>query len=341
MTVEHRGLAVSRRRFVHSASVAGLGLLAGCGRWPGQAREPDRVPRLGWLTGPSEATTNFEAFQQGLREYGYVPGQNVSIEARTVEGTDTEALRATIAALVRLPVDLIVVGSGLPAARAARDVTTTIPVVLTVGGDPVEGGVVASLARPGGNVTGLTAISYQLSGKRLELLVQAAPGVGRVGVLWNAASRGKAREWQETAAAAQRLGIRLQSIEVRGPEDFESALDTATRERPQALVVLHDGITAAARPRILDFAMGAHLPAMYEFRDWTEAGGLMNYAPNRADMARRAAYYVDRILKGTKPADLPVEQPREFDFVINLRTAQALGLAIPPHVLLQATEVIQ
>jgi putative tryptophan/tyrosine transport system substrate-binding protein len=333
--------ALSRRQFVQGAGLAGLGLLAGCGRLPGQVREPDRVPRLGWLTGPSEATTNFEAFQEGLREYGHVPGQNISIEAHSVEGTDTDGLRATIAAPVRLPVDIIVVGSGLPAVRAARDVTNTTPVVVTVGGDPVEAGLVASLARPGGNITGLTAISYQLSGKRLELLAQAVPGIGRVGVLWNAASRGKAREWQETAAAAQSLGIQLQSLEVRGPEDFERAFDAATQERAEALVVLHEGVTVAARPRIVDSAARTHLPAIYEFRDWTEAGGLMNYAPNRAVMARRAAYYVNRILKGAKPADLPIEQPREFDFVINLKTAQALGLAIPQHVLLQATEIIQ
>ena len=331
----------SRRQVVQGVGVAGLGLLAGCGRWLGQPREPARVPRLGWLTGQSEDNRNFEAFQAGLREYGHVPGENISIEVRSVEGTDADGLRATFAAWVRLPVDIIVVGSGLPAARAAKEATDTIPIILSIGADVVEAGMVASLGRPGGNVTGLTAISQQLSAKRLELLAQAVPGVARVGVLWNTTSLGKAREWQETAAAAQGLGIRVQGLEVRGAEDFESAFAAALQERAEALVVLHDGVTGAARLRILDFAARTYLPAMYEFRDWTEAGGLMNYAPNRAAMARRAAYYVDRILKGARPADLPVEQPREFEFVINLQTAQTLGLTIPPHVLFQATEAIQ
>jgi putative tryptophan/tyrosine transport system substrate-binding protein len=219
--------------------------------------------------------------------------------------------------------------------------TDTIPIILAVGGDPVAAELVASLAHPGGYVTGVTAISHHLGAKRLDLLVQAVPGVGRVGVLWNVSNESKVREWQETAAAAHSLGIRLQSLEVHGPADLESILEAATRERPEALVVLHDGVTFTARTRIVDFAARTHLPAMYEIREWTEAGGLMNYAPNRPTMARRAAYYVDRILKGAKPADLPVEQPREFDFVINRKTAQALGLTIPEHVLLQATEVIQ
>jgi putative tryptophan/tyrosine transport system substrate-binding protein len=331
---------LSRRRFAVGAGAAGLGLLAGCGRLPWQAREPDRVPRLAWLTSPTEANSDFEAFQEGLREYGYIPGQNITVETRGVAGNDAESLRATFAALVRLPVDVIVVGSGLPAVRAAMDATATIPIILAVGGDPVEAGVVASLARPGGNVTGLTAISYQLSGKRLELLAQTVPGVGRVGVLLDAASQSKTREWQETAAAAQSLGIRLQALEVRGPEDFESAFDVMTHERVEALVVLHSSLTSAARPRIVDFAARTHLPAMYEFRDWTEAGGLMNYAPNRAVMARRAAYYVDRVLKGTSPADLPIEQPREFEFVVNMKTARVLGITFPPEIMLQVTEVI-
>jgi putative tryptophan/tyrosine transport system substrate-binding protein len=330
----------TRRQLVQGLGAVGLGLLAGCGQWPGQAREPDRVPRLAWLAGAGRAT-HFEAFQEGLREYGHVPGQTITIEAYSDEERDSEVRRAAVAELVRLPVDVIVVGGGLPTARAARELTDTIPIVLAVGGDPVEAELVASLARPGGNVTGVTAISHHLSAKRLELLVQAVPGVGRVGVLWNASNWAKVREWQETAAAAQSLGIRLQSLEVRGPEDLESALEAATRERPEALVVLHDGVTFTARTRIVDFAARTHLPAMYEFREWTEAGGLMTYAPNRLAMARRAAYYVDRILKGTNPAELPVEQPREFEFVINAKTAQALGLTIPPHVLLQATEVIQ
>jgi putative tryptophan/tyrosine transport system substrate-binding protein len=332
---------LSRRQVVQGVGAVGLGLLAGCGRWPGQAQAPARVPRLGWLGGTAVLISRFEVFQEGLREYGHVPGQNITIEARWDEGNNPEWHRAATAELVRLPVDILVVGGGLQTARAAREATDTIPIILTVGGDPVEAGLVASLGRPGGNITGVTGISYQLSAKRLELLAQAVPGVAQVSVLWNPDNQAKGREWQETITAAQGLGLRLQSLEVRGPEDFESAFDAATRERPEVLVVLHDGVTSRARTRIVDFAARSHLPAMYEFREWTEAGGLMNYAPNRDAMARRAAYYVDRILKGTKPADLPVEQPREFEFVINGKTAQALGLTIPPHVLLQATEVIQ
>jgi putative ABC transport system substrate-binding protein len=333
-------LPVTRRRFVQGAGVAGLGLLAGCGRWPGPAQKPDQIPRLGWLQGDVERPAENDAFQEGLREYGHVPGQTITIETRSGGGNAADR-RAAAAALVRLPVDIIVVDGGIPNARAARETTDTIPIVMAVGGDPVAAELVASLAHPGGNVTGVTAISHQLGAKRLELLVDAVPGVERVGVLWNVSNDTKVREWQETEAAARSLGIQLQSLELHGPEDIESALDAATRERPEALVVLHDGVTFAARTRIVDFAVRAHLPAMYEIREWTEAGGLMNYAPNRPGMARRAAYYVDRILKGTKPADLPVEQPATFDFVINLQTAQALGLTIPQHVLLQATDVIQ
>jgi putative ABC transport system substrate-binding protein len=284
---------------------------------------------------------NFGAFQDRLREYGHAPGQNITIEARIVAGSDTEPLGATIAALVSLPVDLIVLGSGLPAARAAREVTNTTPIVLTVGGDPVEGGL--------GRQPGSAGRPHHRAHDHLLSTQRQAAGAVRAGRSWRWADRRpleRRQSGQGTRVPRDRdrrakSGIQLQPLEVRGPEDFESAFEAATRERPEALIVLHDGVTAAARHRIFEFAARTHLPAMYEFRDWTEAGGLMSYAPNRAEMGRRAAYYVVRIVNGTKPADLLVEQPREFDFVINLRTAQALGLTVPQHVLLQATEAIQ
>jgi putative ABC transport system substrate-binding protein len=297
------------------------------------------VPRIGWLAG-GVSHANVEAFRHGLREHGYVEGQTIAIEYRFA-ADQMDRLPALAAELVDLPVDIIVAGGGVAAGIAAKNATSTIPIVTAAGGDPVEGGLVASLARPGGNVTGVSGISHHLSAKRLELLRDAVPSISRIAVLWNAGFEGEAREWRETQVAAEALGVEAQSLEVRGANDLESAFEAATRERPNGLIVLHDGLTFTHRARIVEFAAKGRLPAMYEFREWTEAGGLMNYAPSRTDMARRAAYYVDRILKGAKPADLPIEQPMRFDFVINLRTAQALGLTLPQSILVQATELIQ
>jgi len=303
-----------------------------------EAQRVAKVHRIGWLSHSPGA--NLEAFRRGLREFGYAEGENVSIESRYAEGRE-ERLPDLAAQLVRLPVDVIVIAAGNPGVHAAKNATSAIPIVMGQSGvDPVEAGLVASLARPGGNVTGLTAISADLSGKRLELLKEAVPTLSRVAVLWNATNPDKARELRETQSAALALGVSLQSLEVRGPDDFERAFDAATQGRAEALITLHDVLTNSQRARIVHFAAQNQLPTMYEFREWADAGGLMAYGPNVRDMFRRAATYVDKILKGAKPADLPVERPIRFELVINLTTARALGLTLPPLLLFQADEVV-
>jgi putative tryptophan/tyrosine transport system substrate-binding protein len=295
------------------------------------------MPRIGYLGGPPIPPYQ-EAFRQGLREHGYVEGQNIVIEWRFTEGSP-EVLADAAAELVHQPVRVIVAQS-TPAALAASRASSTTPIVMSVG-DPVAAGLAASLARPGGNVTGLSNFSPQLAAKRLEWLREAIPSLARVGVAWTPYNPLKAMQWLETESAAQTLSVQLQSLEVGGPEDFESAFAAAVQDRAHALVVFGDNVTASHAPQIVELAAKYRLPTMYEARTFVDAGGLMSYGPNVPGSYRRAAYYVDRILKGAKPADLPVEQPREFEFVINAKTAQALGLTIPQHVLLQATEVIQ
>ena len=231
---------------------------------------------------------------------------------------------------------------GYPTIRAVMDATSTIPIVFPpYGGDPVADGIVASLAQPGGNVTGLISNVREAAGKRLQLLKEVVPGLSRVGVLWNAASAAVVNDWQETQAAAQVLGIRIVSLVIHGPEDLESALQAAAGEAPDALSTLPDAVTLTQRARIIDFAARNRLPAIYARREEADDGGLMAYGPNLRELFRRAATHVDKILKGTKPADLPVERPTTFEFIINLRTARALGLTIPQSILLQATDVIQ
>jgi putative ABC transport system substrate-binding protein len=332
-------MSVSRRRFVQGASLAGLGLLAGCGRLPLPGQQPARVPRIGWF-GNASRGEELRAFRQGLSEVGYVEGQTIVIEERYNEGR-MDPLPELAAELVRLEVDVIVVGAGNPGIRAARDATSTIPIVGLGGVDPVAAGLVASLGRPGGNVTGLAAISQGLSQKRLELLKEAVPAISRVAVLWDSTVPDKAIELNEIPEAALKLGVQIVSLEVREPEDFERVFAAGVQQQADALLVLNSGLPFTHRARIAELAISHHLPSISEFKETAFAGGLMAYGANRFETFRRAGYYVDRILKGAKPADLPVEQPREFEFVINLRTAQALGLTIPPHVLLQATEVIQ
>ena len=333
-------MTVSRRQFVQGVGVAGLGLLAGCGRLPGQAQPQANVPRLGFLATVSP-TPNQDAFFKEFNELGYVDGQNVVIDYRWTEGRD-EQLPTLAAELVRLDVDVIVT-QGTNATLAARSATATIPIVQAVGaGDLVREGVAVSLARPGGNVTGLTEIGPELTAKRLELLKDAVSGLARVAVLRQHPPSGSAvSQFEETQSAAQALGIQLHYLEVRGPDDFEGLLDTAIRERADALFMLVAPIIIEHHVQIATLAVAKRLPAMFDRRGFAVAGGLMAYGPVQADMFRRSAHYVDRILKGVKPADLPIERPREFAFVVNLKTAQALGLTIPQHVLLQATEVIQ
>jgi putative ABC transport system substrate-binding protein len=323
----------------------GLGLLAGCGRWPGQAQpaaQPaPRAARLGFLSGAVEAsyTETLAVFQQALAELGYVGSSSIAIETRFAAGRP-DRLPDLAAELVQIPVELIL-APGTVAVRAAKEATTTIPIVMVRGEDPVGFGLVESLARPGGNVTGLTIMVLQLAGKRLELLKEAFPALSRVGVLWNPAITERVSEFSETEAAARALRVQLVSLEVRQPSDFDAAFDMAISERVDGLLTLDNILTVIHANRVATLAVKSGLPLISQNRELAEAGGLMFYGSSNVAQFRRAAYYVDRILKGAKPAELPVEQPREFDFVINLRTAQALGLTIPQHVLLQATEVIQ
>jgi putative tryptophan/tyrosine transport system substrate-binding protein len=337
--MEHRGSRLSRRQFVVGAGVsaAGFGLLAGCGRLPWQAEPPAKVYRLGFLsTGLLEA--EFEALLQSLHERGYVQGQNIVVEYRTAKLVG-DRLPVLAAELVQLPVDAIV-AAGTPAHLAAARATGTIPIITLVG-DPVGDGLAASLARPGGNVTGLTSLDATLAAKRLELLKETVPRASRIAVLWRASNQSKAAEFRETQTAAQILGLELISLEVGSPEELEPAFAPAHREGADALVVLGDGLTYTRAAQIVALAAQQKLPALYEGKEFVDVGGLMSYGPSLTAAFRRAAYYVDRILKGAKPADLPVEQPMTFEFVINLKTAAALGLTFPNEILLQVTEVIQ
>ena len=329
-------MRATRRQFLRGAGAAGLALLAGCGRLPWQA-QPSQTPRIGYL-GDRTIPVFEEAFRQGLREHGNVEGQNIVIEWRFAEGSP-EGLADLAGELLARRVKVIVAGTTLAALAAGR-ATSSTPIVMA-NGDPVGSGLAASLARPGGNVTGVSNFGGQLAGKRLELLRDVIPGVARVAVLWTPANPLKVAEWTETQSAGGTLGMELQSLEVGRPEELEVAFAAATREEADALVVFGDNLTGGHAPRIVELAARSRLPTIYGVRMFMDAGGLMAYGANIPSLYRRAAYYVDRILKGAKPAELPVEQPREFDFIINLKTAQALGLTIPQHVLLQATEVLQ
>jgi putative ABC transport system substrate-binding protein len=329
-------MRLSRRRFMVGA--AGLGLLAGCGRWPWQAPPAGSVSWIGFVSSGPWDLTMLEAFRQGLHEHGYVEGQHVSIEAHWAEGSE-ERLREWMADLVRRKVDVIV-AAGSPAVAAAMQATTTIPIVMPASVDPVGMGVIASLARPGGNVTGVTE-PPELSGKRLELLKETVPALSRVAVFWHTDTPAHPGMLQATELAAQHLGIQVHAVEARAPDALEGAFDSASSTQAQAVVVLSDGEFFSYRARLADLALKSGLPTMYEWREAVAAGGLLAYGPNRAARYRRAAYYVDRILKGAKPADLPVEQPMTFDFVVNLKTARDLGITFPNEIMLQVTEVIQ
>jgi len=304
------------------------------------AQQPKNVPRIGLLITTSRAaeSTNIEAFHRGLQALGYVEGQNIIMEYRYADGK-LDQLPQFAAELVRLNVAVIVTTGSQPT-RAAQQATQTIPIVMTVVGDPIETGFVASLAQPGGNITGLIQMSGQLNGKRLELLKEAVPELARVAVFDDGTL--KAEQLHETQLASQALGITLQFLEVRDPNpDLDGAFSTATRQRADALLILPGPVLNLHRKRVVDLAAQSRLPAMYFTRAFVEDGGLMSYGPSQPDNWRRAATYVDKILKGTKPADLPVEQPTKFELVINLKTAQALGLTIPPSILFQADEVIR
>ncbi len=305
------------------------------------AQQPAKVPRIGFLhPEPISAHLHLlDAFRQGLRELGYVEGQTIALEVRSAEGK-RERLPALAAELVRLKVDVIVTAA-VPGIQAAKQATKTIPIVIAVVVDPVATGFVASLARPGGNITGLSMMAPEVFGKRLELLKEVVPAVSRIAVLLNPANPAAALSLSETEVAARALGVRLQLLEVRTPEELDGAFGAAARDRAGALIVVPDAMFVTHRTRIVDLAAKSRLPAIYYARDYVEAGGLMAYGANLADLYRRAAYFVDKILKGAKPTDLPVEQPTRFELVINLKTAKALGRTIPRSVLIRADQLIE
>ena len=297
------------------------------------------IHRIGYLNAASRRALEEGAFRQGLRELGYVEGQNLTIEYRVAEGRQ-DRLPTLAAELVGLKVDVILT-VGTISARAAQQVTRTIPIVIAAGDDPVAAGLVASLARPGGNVTGLSFMSPDLGGKRLDLLKAAVPHVSRVAVLFDPAQPSAAPEMRDMEPAARTLGVKLLPLEARRPDDLDAAFRAATTERAHGLITLRGALVVSYQRRILDLAAKARLATMFAHRDYVEAGGLMSYGPSLPDLFRRAATYVDKILKGAKPADLPVEQPTRFELVINMKTAKALGLTIPPLVLLRADQVIE
>jgi len=305
------------------------------------AQQRAKIPRIGYLHGASLSTmaARNEAFQQGLRELGYVEGKNILIEWRYAEGKP-DRLPALAAELVRLKVDIIV-SAGAAVTRAAKEATTTIPIVMTNEADPVGTGVVASLARPGGNITGLSTLSPELSGKQLELLKEVVPRLSSMAVLGTSTNPGYAQTLKEIELAAGALKVKLQYLDVLDPKDVDAAFRAAIKGRAGALLVLPSSVLISQRTQIVDLALKNRLPAIYNRRDYVEDGGLMTYSTSLTDLDRRAATFVDKILKGTKPADIPVEQPIKFEFIVNLKTAKQIGLTIPPNVLVRADKVIR
>jgi putative ABC transport system substrate-binding protein len=310
---------------------------------PAEAQQPKKVPaRIGYLSSnePATESTRFEAIRLALRELGYIEGQNIAFEYRYAEGKPgrNEELAAE---LVRLKVDIIVTAGGDPLMRAAKNATKTIPIVMSGGGaDPVEAGHVESLARPGGNVTGVTLLTRELAGKRLELIKEAVPKLARVAVLYDPA-RPSAIELKEVQRAARALGLTIQPWEVRAADDFEGVFAARSKERPDGLYVIGGVLIRNNEKRTVGLALKSRLPSVYPSREFVDAGGLMSYGADLTDSYKRVAVYVDKILKGTKPADLPVEQPTKFEFVINLKTAKQIGLTIPPDLLARATKIIR
>ncbi len=304
------------------------------------AQQPAKVPRIGFLGGSlSVNAARIEAFRQGLRELGYVEGRNIVIEWRHHEG-NLDRLPALAAELVRLKVDIIIT-SGPPAARAAKEATVTIPIVMTQVGDPVGSGFVASLARPGGNITGLSTLAPELRGKRLEILKETIPKLSRVAVFGTSTFPGNAQSLKEVELAAGAFGVKLQYLDVLSSKDIETAFRAASKGRADAVLVLASPVFSVQRKQIVELAVKNRLPAIYYTAEWVEDGGLMTYGVSFNDLYRRAATYVDKILKGAKPADIPVEQPTKFEFIINLKTAKQIGLTIPPNVLARADKVIK
>jgi putative tryptophan/tyrosine transport system substrate-binding protein len=308
---------------------------------PAQAQQPTKIPHIGFqLDAPaSSATARIEAFRQGLRELGYIEGKNIIIEWRSSEGKIER--RSEIAAeLVRLKVDVIV-SAGPTVTRALKEATSTIPIIMAQDPDPVGSGFVASLARPGGNITGLASLSSENSGKQLELLKEIVPRLSRVAVIGNSTNPGDAQALRETVLAAGSFEVYLRYLDVLDPKDIETVFQAAAKGRADAVLVLGNPILNAHRKQIVDLAIRHRLPVIYSRPEYIESGGLMYYGTSYNDLLRRAASYVDKILKGAKPADLPVEQPKKFEFIVNLKTAKQIGLTIPPNVLARADKVIK
>ena len=307
-----------------------------------QAQQSKKVPRIGFLIGASASSNvaRLDAFRQGLRELRYVAGKNIVIEYRYAEGKP-DRLPAFAAELVRLKVDVIVT-AGSASTRSAKQATVTIPIVMAMDDDPVGNRFVSSLARPGGNITGLSRLAPELSGKRLEILKEVVPKLSRVAVFGTSTNEGNAQALKEIELSARALGVKVQSLDVLSPKDIETAFQAAVKGRVDAsLMIVSGAIASSQRTEIVALAVKSRLPVMYEFPSYVEAGGLMFYGVDLRDFDRRAATYVDKILKGAKPADLPVEQPTKFEFVINLKTAKQIGLTIPPNVLARADKVIK
>jgi len=317
-----------------SALLLGLGFSA-------QAQQAKKIPVVGFLSGasPSVTQSDIDALRQGLRDLGYIEEKNIVIEYRYAEGREG-GLSDLAAELVRLNVDIIVTGATI-AVRAAMQLTGTIPIVMAGTGDPVATGLIASLSRPGGNVTGLSALGPELTTKQLELLKEAFPQVSRVLFLYNGANASTVVALKETELAATALGVQLQASDVRGANDIEPAFSAAARRRANGLLVLREALYQAQRTRIVSLAAQTKLPAIYPIRQYVDVGGLMSYGISTSDLFRRVAIYVDKILKGAKPADLPVEQPTKFEFIVNLKAAKQIGLTIPPNVLARADRVIK
>ena len=308
---------------------------------PALSQQPAALPRIGFLIGstPSAMAARNDAFRQGLRELGYVEGKNIIVEWRFADGK-LDRLRALAAELVRLKVEVIV-SAGPAVTRPLKQATSTIPIVMGQDTDPVDSGFVASLARPGGNITGLATLSPEIAGKQLELLKEIVPRLSHAAVFGNLTNPGNVHELKETEVAAGAFGVQIRFFDVQGPKDIESAFGTATKERSEAIIVLGNPFLNRHRRQVVDLAAKTRLPATYARPEFVEAGGLMNYGANYNDLFRRAATYVDKILKGAKPADLPVEQPTKFELIINLKTAKQIGLTITPNVLARADRVIR
>jgi putative ABC transport system substrate-binding protein len=314
-------------------------LLGSAATWPRDtlAQQRDKVWRMGFIAHGHESF--YDALFEGLREYGYEEGRNLIVERRYAHGA-AERFKEFAAEMVRLNVDIIVVVT-TPAALAVMNATKAIPIVHPNAIDPLNTGLIASLAHPGGNLTGGAQLTAEVSAKRLAILKGLLPGLSRAAALWNPANPAIVFAWKETQGAARPLGVALQSHEVQGPKDFAAAFAAIAEEHPEALLVLQDAVTMQHRNDIIDFAIQQRPPSMFQEKGWAEAGGLLSYGESLPSMYRRAAYFVDRIFKGAKPADLPVEQAAKFEMVVNLRTAKAIGLAIPDSILVLADEVIE